>query len=52
MLVNQGKERENNQVEWEDQRMDRVFGATEAYDFVKKCDFPPSDIDFDGQFDK
>lgn len=39
-------------VEWEDQRMDRVFGATEAYDFVKKCDFPPSDLDFDGQFDK
>jgi len=38
-------------VEWEDQRMDRVFGATEACEFVKKCDFAPSDIKFDS-FDK
>ena len=39
-------------VEWEDQRMDRIFGATEAFEFVKKCDFPPSDIVFDAQFAK
>lgn len=38
-------------VEWEDTRMDREFGATEAAAFVKQHDFPRSDIDFDAQFD-
>ncbi|MEM8496054.1 MAG: sugar phosphate isomerase/epimerase, partial [Planctomycetota bacterium] len=38
-------------VEWEDSRMDREHGATEAAAFVKKIDFPRSDIAFDGQFD-
>lgn len=27
-------------VEWEDQRMDRWFGATESFEFVKKVAFP------------
>lgn len=38
-------------VEWEDSGMDRYFGAKEAYEFVKKVDFPPSAIAFDGAFD-
>ena len=39
-------------VEWEDSRMDREHGATEAAAFVKKVDFAPSKIAFDGQFDR
>lgn len=39
-------------VEWEDSRMDRLHGAKEACDFVKKVNFKPSDIAFDGQFDR
>ena len=39
-------------VEWEDNRMDREHGATEAAAFVKRVDFPPSEISFDAQFDK
>ena len=31
--------------------MDRIFGATEAFEFVKKINFSPSKIAFDGQFD-
>jgi len=38
-------------VEWEDGRMDREYGATEAADFVRSVDFPSSDIVFDAQFD-
>ena len=38
-------------VEWEDSGMDREFGAKEAYEFVKKINFSPSKIAFDGQFD-
>ena len=30
--------------------MDRESGATESCEFVKKVDFPPSDIVFDAQF--
>lgn len=37
-------------VEWEDGGMDREHGATEACQFVKKVDFPPSNIVFDAQF--
>ncbi len=37
-------------VEWEDSGMDREHGATEAAEFVRKVDFPPSDIIFDAQF--
>jgi len=39
-------------VEWEDSRMDREHGATEAAAFVKKVDFKPSNIAFDAQFDR
>ena len=39
-------------VEWEDIRMDRVHGATESAAFVRKLDFPRSDVAFDAAFDK
>ena len=39
-------------VEWEDIRMDRVHGATEAAAFVRKVDFPSSSVAFDAAFDK
>jgi sugar phosphate isomerase/epimerase len=39
-------------VEWEDGKMDREMGAAEASAFVKRLDFKPSAIAFDGQFDK
>ena len=39
-------------VEWEDSGMDREHGAAEAADFVKKADFPRSEIAFDSNFDK
>lgn len=39
-------------VEWEDIRMDRVHGATEAAAFTRRVDFPSSAIAFDAAFDK
>jgi hypothetical protein len=39
-------------VEWEDSRMDREHGVTEAAAFVKRIDFTPSSIAFDAQFDR
>lgn len=39
-------------VEWEDSRMDRLHGAKEALEFVRKLDFKPSAIAFDGSFGK
>ena len=39
-------------VEWEDIRMERFHGATEACAFVRKADFPISDVAFDAAFDK
>jgi sugar phosphate isomerase/epimerase len=39
-------------VEWEDIRMDRVHGATEAAAFVRKVDFPSSNRAFDAAFEK
>jgi sugar phosphate isomerase/epimerase len=39
-------------VEWEDIRMDRVHGGTEAAAFVRKVDFEPSGVAFDAAFDK
>ncbi|MDX2186949.1 MAG: sugar phosphate isomerase/epimerase [Opitutaceae bacterium] len=39
-------------VEWEDIRMDRVHGATEAAAFVRKVDFAPSQVAFDAAFEK
>ena len=40
-------------VEWEDQRMDRWFGAKESFEYVKKVAFPKNvDVVFDAQFEK
>lgn len=39
-------------VEWEDSGMDREFGAKEACAFVRKVDFPASNIAFDAAFEK
>jgi sugar phosphate isomerase/epimerase len=39
-------------VEWEDSGMDREFGAKEACEFVRKVDFPASNIAFDAAFQK
>ncbi len=38
-------------VEWEDSGMDREFGATEACAWVKKNDFPASDLAFDAAYE-
>ncbi|MGI8604257.1 MAG: sugar phosphate isomerase/epimerase family protein [Verrucomicrobiales bacterium] len=37
-------------VEWEDGGMDREFGAAESCAYVKRVDFPASNIVFDAQF--
>ncbi len=37
-------------IEWEDGGMDREFGAAESCQYVKRIDFPPSEIIFDAQF--
>ena len=39
-------------VEWEDVRMDRVHGATEAAALVRRLDFPASGVAFDAAFDR
>ena len=39
-------------VEWEDIRMDREHGATEAAAFVRKVDFPTSALAFDAAFER
>jgi sugar phosphate isomerase/epimerase len=39
-------------VEWEDNGMDREYGAKEACDFVRKVDFPVSQIAFDAAFER
>jgi sugar phosphate isomerase/epimerase len=39
-------------VEWEDSGMDREYGAKEAAAFVKRIDFPPSNVAFDAAFQK
>jgi len=39
-------------IEWEDGKMDREHGATEACAFVKKLDFPPSAVAFDAAFER
>jgi sugar phosphate isomerase/epimerase len=39
-------------VEWEDSGMDREHGAKEAAEFVRKVDFPPSNVAFDAAFEK
>ncbi len=37
-------------VEWEDMGMDREHGASEAAAFLRKIDFPPSEVAFDAAF--
>ena len=39
-------------VEWEDSRMDREHGATEAAAFVRRADFKPNVVAFDAAFEK
>lgn len=39
-------------VEWEDSRMDRLHGARESLDFVRRLDFSPSAAAFDSSFGK
>ncbi|MGI9537211.1 MAG: sugar phosphate isomerase/epimerase family protein [Desulfocapsaceae bacterium] len=39
-------------VEWEDNGMDREFGAAESVEFVNSINFAPSDIAFDGDMKK
>ncbi|MCL4195333.1 MAG: sugar phosphate isomerase/epimerase, partial [Thermoguttaceae bacterium] len=39
-------------VEWEDCGMDRMHGAKEACEFVRKLDFEPSRVAFDAAFEK
>lgn len=39
-------------IEWEDGGMDREFGAREACEFVKRHDFPQSEIAFDSAFER
>lgn len=34
-------------IEWEDSLMDRIYGAKESLDYVRKMDFPKSKIAFD-----
>jgi len=34
-------------VEWEDSGMERMAGAREAYEFVRKINFEPSEVSFD-----
>ena len=38
-------------VEWEDARMDRVHGAGESAQFIRKVDFAPNTAAFDAAFD-
>jgi sugar phosphate isomerase/epimerase len=39
-------------VEWEDGRMDRLFGARESAAFCRKLDFQPSARAFDSAFER
>jgi sugar phosphate isomerase/epimerase len=39
-------------IEWEDSGMDREWGAQDALAFVRRTDFPPSDVAFDAAFSK
>jgi sugar phosphate isomerase/epimerase len=37
-------------IEWEDSGMDREYGARDALEFVRECDFPASTASFDAAF--
>jgi sugar phosphate isomerase/epimerase len=39
-------------IEWEDARMDRVHGGTEAAAFTRKIDFKPNALAFDAAFER
>jgi hypothetical protein len=39
-------------VEWEDAGMDRVRGARESAEFVRRLDFEPPSVAFDAAFAK
>ena len=39
-------------VEWEDASMDRLHGAPEALEFLRRFDFPPPSAAFDAVFDQ
>jgi hypothetical protein len=39
-------------VEWEDNGMDREFGAEESLDFVQGINFAPSSVEFDKSMKK
>lgn len=39
-------------VEWEDSGMERIFGATEAFEFVEQINFEPSTFSFDSALKK
>ena len=45
--LNQGGYTGPYSVEWEDSGMDRVYGATEACEYIKKYNFSASDFAFD-----
>ncbi|MCL2304615.1 MAG: sugar phosphate isomerase/epimerase [Planctomycetaceae bacterium] len=38
-------------VEWEDSGMERVYGAKDAFEYVKKINFAPNTVAFDAAFD-
>jgi sugar phosphate isomerase/epimerase len=46
-VLNQGGYTGPISVEWEDSGMERVYGATEACEYIKKYNFEASDIAFD-----
>lgn len=50
-VLNAGNYQGPLSVEWEDPGMDREYGAREACQFVRKVDFDPSKIAFDGAFE-
>ena len=39
-------------IEWEDSGMDRIQGATESVQMVKRLDLVPSDVAFDAAFQR
>ena len=45
--LNQGGYTGPLSVEWEDSGMERIYGGSEACDFVRNVDFAPSDVAFD-----
>ena len=46
-ILNYGEYQGPVSVEWEDSGMDRVYGATEAYEYIRKHNFEASAFSFD-----